>query len=191
MGLGFLAARSAFIGAASDEEARRGAVARFEIEPHSDLEQEALAFLVEAMGDDSWRVRKEAVARLSVWHDHPGAARVLTSALAEPDNVGRRNAAIEALVALGYDSVAPLTDALTARPEHRKVLVDTLGLIGDPAAGAALVPLLDDSDPNVRVAAAARSGRRCARAPPAPPPAASADRPAAPIQRRSGARPAC
>ena len=72
--------------------------------------------------------------------------------------MGRRNAAIEALVALGYDAVGPLTDALQPKPEHRKVLVDTLGLIGDAAGSSALVPLLDDGDANVRVAAAESLG---------------------------------
>ena len=136
-----------------DEEVRRAAVAQLDAEQRG-----ALGFLVDAMGDVSWRVRKEAAARASHWIDRPYAATVLTDALSEPDNVGRRNAAIEALVALGGESVLPLVRSLERRPEHRKVLVDTLGLIADPAGAAPLEPLLDDPDPNVRVAAAESLG---------------------------------
>jgi HEAT repeat protein len=154
----FVDARSAFLGATGDEEVRRGAVARFELEPSSELQSEALQFLIDAMGDESWRVRKEAVARASHWPDRTAAAAALTHALGEPDNVGRRNAAIEALVSYGTEAVPPIVAALDGRPEHRKVLVDTLGLIADTSGVAALPPLLDDGDPNVRVAAAEALG---------------------------------
>jgi HEAT repeat protein len=140
-----------------DEEARREAVARLEVGPGAAEAAEALAFLVEAMGDASWRVRKEAAARAAGWGDREGAAGALVAALAEPDNVGRRNAAVEGLVALGALAVAPLVQALETRPEHRKLLVDTLGLIGE--GGAAVAPLVDDPDANVRVAAAEALGR--------------------------------
>lgn len=139
-----------------DEETRRAAVAS--VGPAAGEPQAALALLVEAMGDESWRVRKEAAARAASWADRPEAAAALVGALAEPENVGRRNAVIEALVQLGSAAVAPLTAALDGRPEHRKVIADTLGLIADPAGAAALEPLLGDPDPNVRVAAAESLG---------------------------------
>src|SRR4051812_40819988 len=110
------------------------------------------------MGDVSWRVRKEAVAHAAGWPDRPQAAGALTRALAEPDNVGRRNAAIEGLVALASEAVPPLVEALAAGGEHRKVLVDTLGLIGDHAGATPLEGFLADPDPNVRVAAAEALG---------------------------------
>ena len=62
---------------------------------------DTLDFLVEAMGDPSWRVRKEAAARAAAFGDPKLAAEVLAAALAEPENVGRRNAVVEALVGLG------------------------------------------------------------------------------------------
>src|SRR5262245_18595114 len=145
-------ARAVF--ASGDEEARREAVAQL-----SDVRDEALQFLVEAMGDDSWRVRKEAAARAADWRDRGAAARALTVALAEPDNVGRRDAAVEALTMLGTVSVAPLVEALATRPEHRNLLIDTLGAIGDGRAAEAVAPIVDDEDANVRVAAAEALGR--------------------------------
>ncbi len=154
MSLALAAARTAF--ASAEEEVRRAAVAQ--LTPAEEEVDGALAFLVEAMGDPSWRVRKEAVTRAASWPDRPRAAAALTLALAEPDNVGRRNAAIEGLVALASEAVPPLVDALARGGDHRKVMVDTIGLIGDPAGAAALEPFLGDSDPNVRVAAAEALG---------------------------------
>lgn len=141
-----------------EEELRRAAVARLGPPSDSGEAAAALEFLVEAMGDTSWRVRKEAAARAAAWHDPAAAAAVLTTALAEPENVGRRNAVVESLVALGSHALPALIAALEARPEHRKLIADALGLIGDLHAGAALAPLIDDEDANVRVAAAEALG---------------------------------
>jgi len=142
-----------------EEEIRRGAVARLAAPSTSQEAAEVLDFLVQAMGDPSWRVRKEAAARAAAFGDPKLAAEVLAAALAEPENVGRRNAVVEALVGLGPQAVPALIDALAALPEHRKLIADALGLIGDLRAGAALAPLVDDADANVRVAAAEALGR--------------------------------
>jgi HEAT repeat protein len=130
-----------------DEEARRAAVAALV------GGEEALAQLVEALGDESWRVRKEAAARAASWDDRERAIAALIESLAEPATIGRRNAAVEGLVRLGEPAVSPLLEALERRPEHRKLIIDTLGLIGDPRGAPALAPLVDDPDLNVRAAA--------------------------------------
>jgi HEAT repeat protein len=142
-----------------EEEIRRGAVSRLGAPSSADEAAETLDFLVEAMGDPSWRVRKEAAARAAAFADPKLASAVLAAALAEPENVGRRNAVVEALVGLGAQAVPALLDALAARPEHRKLIADALGLIGDLRAAAALAPLVDDADANVRMAAAEALGR--------------------------------
>ncbi|MSP62070.1 MAG: hypothetical protein EXR72_17400 [Myxococcales bacterium] len=131
-----------------DEEARRAAVLRL-VGDEGDLPR-----LLEALGDTSWRVRKEAAARAAHWRDPGAAAAALVQALAEPENVGRRNAAVEGLVRLGPIAVAPLCEALSRAPEHRKLIVDALGLIGDHRAALPLAGTLADADPNVRAAAA-------------------------------------
>ncbi|MDB4968111.1 MAG: lyase domain protein repeat-containing protein, partial [Myxococcales bacterium] len=142
-----------------EEEIRRGAVARLGAPASPGEAAETLDFLVEAMGDSSWRVRKEAAARAAAFADPTLAAAVMTAALAEPENVGRRNAVVEALVGLGPQAVPALIDALVARPEHRKLIADALGLIGDLRGAAALAPLVDDEDANVRLAATESLGR--------------------------------
>lgn len=150
-------ARAAF--AAGDEEVRRAAVAQLAVEPDAAEAGAALAFFVEAMGDDSWRVRKEAAGRAATWPERGRAAEAMVAALAEPENVGRRNAAVEALVRMGSFALPPLVDALGRRPEHRKLIVDALGLIGDRRAAVPLGESLDDADENVRAAAAESLGR--------------------------------
>jgi HEAT repeat protein len=135
-----------------DEEARRAAVAALT------GGDDALAQLVEALGDESWRVRKEAALRAASWADPARAVAALVAALAEPENVGRRNAAVEGLARLGERAVMPLLEALVGRPEHRKLIVDTLGMIRDRRAVAPLGALLDDPDPNIRAATAEALG---------------------------------
>ncbi len=137
-----------------DEETRRAAVLRLGGGGDGDL-----ARLVEALGDDSWRVRKEAAVRAAAWPDPARAAEALTRALAEPENVGRRNAAVEGLARLGSAALAPLVDALGPRPEHRKLIVDTLGMLADRRAVGPLAASLDDGDENVRAAAAEALGK--------------------------------
>jgi HEAT repeat protein len=142
-----------------EEEIRRGAVARLAPPTTADEAAETLDFLVEAMGDASWRVRKEAAARAAEFNDPAMAAAVLALALEEPDNVGRRNAVVEALVGLGKQAVPALLEALAAKREHRKLIADALGLIGDVRGAIALAPFIDDEDANVRVAVAEALGR--------------------------------
>ena len=146
-----------------EEEARLAHVQRLTQQPE-DLEERraVLALLIEVMGDDSWQVRKEAVASTLCWSDKELLAHALVDAMSEPDNIGRRNAVIEGVMKLGPICIDPLLAALTHKPEHRKVLVDVLGTYGDirviPALGQALL----DEDANVRTAAK-KSCRRCGR----------------------------
>ena len=114
----------------------------------------ALLLLIEVMGDDDFRIRKEALEAALCWPDPLVVVERLVEALGEPDNIGRRNAAVEAVTRLQGVAVEPLLRALASLPEHRKVLVDVLGAIGDRRAAPALTAALGDSDPNVRAAAA-------------------------------------
>jgi len=141
----------------SDPEERRRALARVGAGEGSDV----LALLVVALGDDHWRVRKEAVAWLVGASDPAAAARAVVPVLASTDDVGQRNSAIEALTKLGSPAVAPLVEALSDTVPHRKFLIDALGAVADGSrhdAVASLVRSLADEDVNVRVAAAEALG---------------------------------
>jgi len=134
-----------------DEELRRLAVERTSLLPAAD----ALPVLVERLADASWRVRKSAVARLAALPERAGAVGALLGAIADGENPGRRNAALEALVACGRGATLQLLAELgSPDSDVRKQLVDALGAVGDARAETGLIRALADADPNVRAAAA-------------------------------------
>ena len=134
-----------------DAELRRLAVERSGALP----QVEAIRLLVDRLGDLSWRVRKAAVERLVTCSDSASTADALIRALGDGENPGRRNAAVEALVACGARVVPHLIAAVTdGDGDVRKLVVDALAGIGDARAARALIDRLRDSDPNVRAAAA-------------------------------------
>lgn len=136
-----------------DEEARLEAVRQLSKEPADPAERKAtLAVLIDVMGDDDWQVRKEAVASVLCWTDLQLLSEGLVEAMGEPDNIGRRNAVIEAVMRLGAVCIEPLLRHLKQKPEHRKVLVDVLGTFGDVRVIPVLGDTLLDDDPNVRIA---------------------------------------
>ncbi len=119
-----------------------------------------LPLLYQAMGDESWRVRKEAA---EVFLALPGAgdlAGEIVELLHAEDNAGLRNTAVEILVRLGRQAVPVLLDELGCPdPDVRKFVIDILGTIGDSSVGERLISALEDSDANVRAAAAENLGR--------------------------------
>jgi HEAT repeat protein len=137
--------------ASRDEEVRRLAVERLVLLPPA----EALPLCAERLGDASWRVRKAAVECLSAAPEEWPVAQHLIAALADGEDPGRRNAAVEALVRIGRRMVTPLLEA-SASPDVdvRKLVVDALAGIGSERATPRLAELLADPDPNVRGAAA-------------------------------------
>ena len=143
-----------------DEEIRRLAVERLSLLPGP----EAVPCLVERLGDPSWRVRKSAVERLTAHGDVSPAVRALVAALADGENSGRRNAALEALTRFGDAAVPALLEAShDPDVDVRKQVVDALGVIGAASAAERLIALLGDPDPNVRAAAAEALGALDAR----------------------------
>ena len=136
--------------ASSDEEVRRLAIERAPLLPVA----EALPILVGGLGDASWRVRKSAVECLVRAPEDWPVAGQLIEALADGENPGRRNAAVEALVRIGRRMVEPLL-AAAASPDVdvRKLVVDALAGIGSERAVPRLVEMLGDPDPNVQAAA--------------------------------------
>jgi HEAT repeat protein len=134
-----------------DEDVRRLAVERVEALRGS----EVVPRLVESLGDASWRVRKAGVERLAALSDADAVAEALIAALADGENPGRRNAAVEALVQQGASAVPRLIGALDqADADVRKFVVDVLAGIGDSRAVETLVSRLADPDPNVGAASA-------------------------------------
>ncbi len=134
-----------------DEEVRRLAVERAD----ALASEELVSHLIERLGDLSWRVRKAAVERIVASAEPLHAVGALVEALSDGENPGRRNAAVEALVACGSAAVPQLIEATGSDDvDVRKFAVDALGGIADPAATDELIAVLEDPDPNVCAAAA-------------------------------------
>jgi HEAT repeat protein len=123
--------------------------------------EERVDLLCAALGDDSWRIRKEAI---NLFLSLPGAiasAERIVTLLYDEENAGLRNAAAEILVKLG-GAVLPflIRSADSPDPDVRKFILDILGDIGDRQATPLLLRLLqNDAETNVRAAAAENLGK--------------------------------
>lgn len=136
--------------ASADPEERRRAVARIaELAP-----SQRVAPLLSALGDEDWRVRKEAVGLSAELGPDPELLSALADVFGPGDNVGLRNAVVEALGAFGAAAVEVLAPRLASLDaDGKKLSIEALGRSGEPAALDALARLVTDPDPNVRVAA--------------------------------------
>jgi len=134
-----------------DEEVRRLAVERVDAFPA----QDAIRHLIECLGDSSWRVRKSAIERLVARSQNADVADALVAALADGENPGRRNAAVDALIHCGAQAIPALLAARSSCDvDVRKLVVDALAGIADLRTSEPLREMLDDPDPNVRASAA-------------------------------------
>lgn len=133
------------------EEARRKTISALKGKPLADNFDRLLV----ALGDESWRVRKEAVEVLLTARLGQSEINQLIQLLRDEDNAGLRNSTAEVLAGLGCQ-VVPYLLAYREDPDHdlRKLVVDTLGVVGGDEAIAGLTASLHDPDMNVAAAAA-------------------------------------
>jgi HEAT repeat protein len=130
-----------------DAEERRQATAELGGLP----EGAAVPLLLRALGDEDWRVRKEATLAARALGAAPALIEALVEALGDGDNVGLRNAAVDVLQSVGAAATPALAGALGhLDADGRKLCVEVLGKGRDPAALTALGAALDDPDENVR-----------------------------------------
>jgi HEAT repeat protein len=123
-------------------------------------EATGLGHLLSALRDDSWRVRKVAVERLTGEVPASLAVPRLIEALSDQDNASLRNSALEALVRYGERAVPALCEALEFKADDvRKFSLDALGEIRSHTALSTLRSALTDPDPNVRTAAVEALGK--------------------------------
>lgn len=120
---------------------------------------EAIDWVLVALGDVDWRVRKEAATVAASIEPRATVIERLLGALREQTNVGLRNAAVEALIAIGTDSVpGAIRGLVELDADGRKLAVEVLGGVPDLAGTRALTRALVDEDANVRAAAAEALG---------------------------------
>ncbi|HTA87972.1 MAG TPA: HEAT repeat domain-containing protein [Polyangiaceae bacterium] len=135
-----------------DPEQRRRAVESLR-ELGSEIEAPA-RYVLRALGDDDWRVRKQAIEVAIALSPSADLLAGMVLVLSPGDNVGLRNAAVEALGAYGQPAVDALVQQLPALDaDGRKLAAEALARTALPSALDALKPLLSDGDPNVRAAA--------------------------------------
>jgi len=138
-----------------DEETRRSALDSLPGIPLA--ESRDCLFL--ALGDPSWRVRKEAVELLVRSAPDRDTLEALLQLLRSEDNAGLRNSAAEAVIRLGGAAAEPLIAMVSdADADVRKLIIDVMGAIGDRVFVPALVKALDDAEVNVASAAAEQLG---------------------------------
>jgi HEAT repeat protein len=138
-----------------EPEARRVAVQQIAKVRGSD----APGLLVRALGDDDWRVRKDAAAVAPALERRDEVVAALVATLQETINIGLRNATVEALIAIGPDAVDATIEALSRLDaDARKLAVEVLGGVADLRGTLALSHTLEDEDANVRGAAAEALG---------------------------------
>jgi len=138
-----------------DEEDRRSAVSALAGFPFQKIKSLALS----ALGDESWRVRKEAVDLILSASPGEELARELLSLLTVHENAGLRNSVVEVLQAIGERVLPPLVEHLSHEDAGvRKFIVDIMGGIGSPTVLSELSLALADADSNVAAAAAESLG---------------------------------
>lgn len=139
----------------ADEETRRSALkslASVSLDDSFDV-------VAIAMGDESWRVRKEAVEVFLCSTPDINSIEKLLDLLRNEDNAGLRNSAAEAVIRLGALAAQPLIEKI-ADPDAdvRKFVIDVMGAIGDPLFLHPILGCLYDPDVNVASAAAEHLG---------------------------------
>jgi HEAT repeat protein len=113
----------------------------------------AVAKVAEGLADSDWRVRKEAAAAAGKLGNDPSLLSVLVGALLQPDDVGLRNAAIEAFGYVGPRGAKALIASLERAPATaRKFVCAAMGGCG-PECVPALAALARDPDPNTATVA--------------------------------------
>ncbi|MEO5657052.1 MAG: HEAT repeat domain-containing protein [Nitrospiria bacterium] len=121
---------------------------------------DAFPYLIEALGDPEWRVRKSAVEGVLGMGFRPEMVVNLIGALTSADNAALRNSAAEVLVRFGSTAVPSLLASVSSSgADIQKFLMDILGEIGDRRSTPALIGLLQQPDENVAMAAVEALGK--------------------------------
>jgi HEAT repeat protein len=121
--------------------------------------EQFLPQLYQSLGDESWRIRKEAAEFFLALPGAGSLAGEIIELLHSQDNAGLRNTAVDILVRLGRQAVPFLLEELSC-PDHdvRKFVLDILGAIAAPDSVGPMIECLADEDSNVRAAAAENLG---------------------------------
>lgn len=133
-----------------DAEPRRRAAIAIGEQPRPEL----APLLMRALGDEDWRVRKEAVQVARHHGVSMGLLDGLIDAICQGENVGLRNAALNVLETLGDAAADALLAALPRVSDNaRRFVVEALACSASPRVVRALVEASSSEDANVAAAA--------------------------------------
>jgi HEAT repeat protein len=119
------------------------------------LGRAAPELLLVALADSDWRVRKEATQIASKLPERQMTLSVLVQAMGDREQIALRNAAVMAMSGFGKEAVAACLQAYPGfDADARKLVIEVLATIAEPAAASLTIGAMDDADANVRVAAA-------------------------------------
>ena len=115
------------------------------------LERELSTPILEALSDEDWRVRREAVREVSERAAPEAIAALLSSVVENHHNPSLLNSALQVLAATDVDTRETLFELLQAAdPDLRMQAALALGEQQDIRAAGALIKALQDEDTNVR-----------------------------------------
>jgi HEAT repeat protein len=107
--------------------------------------------LLDALSDDSWRVRRAAVKGVSQRAAPEAITALLSSVVANHHDPSLLNSALQVLASSDVDTISPLLDLLKhSEPDLRMQAALALGEQHDARAVDALVEAMNDEDTNVR-----------------------------------------
>ncbi len=134
----------------ADPDVRRQAVYRMSLRPQGT----PLLQILDALSDTDWRVRREAISLAAQTREKDELVDALLVRVAETENIGLRNAAIEVLGMVAQGSADKFAKACEkAEKGVRKFLVEAMGKTRDPQMIDQLELLVRGSDANVAAAA--------------------------------------
>ncbi len=117
----------------------------------ADAFEENAPSLLEALGDESWRVRRVAVDGLALTAGESTTATLLRALRSEHRNISVLNSALQVLALSDVDVVDPLVEFLNDPDVELRIYAAlALGERLDPRAIPGLVGALSDADVNVR-----------------------------------------
>ncbi|HKR10848.1 MAG TPA: HEAT repeat domain-containing protein [Pyrinomonadaceae bacterium] len=126
----------------------------------SDDAQSDATVLLDALSDESWRVRRAAIKGVSQRAAPEAIAALLNSVVANHQNPSLLNSALQVLASSDVDTVSPLLGLLqNPDPDLRMQAALALGEQHDVRAVPALVNALNDEDTNVRYHAVEALGK--------------------------------
>src|SRR5581483_9642929 len=123
-------------------------------------EDRSIEWVIEALGDSEWRMRKTAVAIIVGSGDQNHVIDQLVKRLGGEKHVRMQNAIVEVFTQLGRASVDRLLFHLPGSGENiEKFIIDTLGEIKDPSAVPVLIRCLSETNENVQASAIEALGK--------------------------------